>query len=115
MKRPRPTLGVYASLVPRLTYGLYHISGWGGVCLSNISDAKMFATEGPDKGVIETIGDRCCGMFSQDRNGSLSLETPSSHVKLSQAKVERRLTLLCMKGDHSLYDLQFYFLFLLVC
>src|SRR3954464_7077444 len=27
----------------------------GGVCLSNISDAKMFATEGPDRGVIETI------------------------------------------------------------
>jgi len=41
----------------------------------------------------------------------LSLETPSSHVKLAQAKVERRLTLLCMKGDHRLYDLQFYFLF----
>src|SRR3954471_21208534 len=44
----------------------------GGVCLSNISDVKMFATEGPDRGVIDTIGDRCCGMFSQDRNGSLS-------------------------------------------
>ena len=41
----------------------------------------------------------------------LSLETPSSHVKLAQAKVERSLTLLCMKGDHRLYDLQFYFLF----
>ena len=35
-----------------------------GGCLSLcISDAKMFATEGPDRGVIETIGDRCCGMF----------------------------------------------------
>src|SRR3954469_22263861 len=41
----------------------------------------------------------------------LSLETPSSHVKLAQAKVERRLILLCMKGDHRLYDLHFYFLF----
>ena len=29
----------------------------GGVCLSNISDAKMFATEGPDRGVIDTIGE----------------------------------------------------------
>ena len=38
---------------------------WLGGCLSlYISDAKMFATEGPDRGVIETIGDRCCGMFS---------------------------------------------------
>ena len=27
----------------------------GGVCLSNISDAKIYATEGPDKGVIEMI------------------------------------------------------------
>src|SRR3954469_12151484 len=27
----------------------------GNVCLSNISDAKTFATEGPDRGVIETI------------------------------------------------------------
>ena len=26
----------------------------GGVCLSKISFAKMFATEGPDRGVIET-------------------------------------------------------------
>jgi hypothetical protein len=35
-----------------------------GGCLSLcISDAKMFATEGPDRGVIETDGRRCCGMF----------------------------------------------------
>ena len=27
----------------------------GGVCLSKISFAKTFATEGPDRGVIETI------------------------------------------------------------
>src|SRR3954466_828133 len=27
----------------------------GGVCLSNISFAKTFATKGPDNGVIETI------------------------------------------------------------
>ena len=27
----------------------------GGVCLSNISDAETFATEGPGRGVIETI------------------------------------------------------------
>ena len=39
-----------------------------GGCLSLcISDAKMFATEGPDRGVIETIVDWCCGLFSQDR------------------------------------------------
>src|SRR4051812_16649383 len=29
----------------------------GGVCHSNISDAKMLAMEGPDRGVIETIGE----------------------------------------------------------
>src|SRR4051812_15222675 len=29
----------------------------GGVCLSNISDANMFATEGSDRGVIETTGE----------------------------------------------------------
>ena len=75
----------------------------------------MFAMEGPDRGVIETDGRRCCGMFCHRIETVLSLETPSSHVKLAQAKVERRLTLLCMKGDHSLYDLQFYFLFMLVC
>ena len=40
--------------LPRLTYGLYHISGLGGVCLSYISDTP-FATEGPEWGVIETI------------------------------------------------------------
>ena len=35
-----------------------------GGCLSLcISDAKMFATEGPDRGVIETIVDWCCGLF----------------------------------------------------
>src|SRR3954467_14977085 len=98
MKRPRPTLRVYARLVPHLTYGLYHISGWG--CLSLcISDAKMFTTEGPDRGVIETIGDRCCGIcFSQDRNRFSLSKTPSRHVKLAQAKVEKRLTLLCLKG-----------------
>src|SRR3954465_13083426 len=61
----------------------------GGVCLSNISDAKMFATGGPDRGVIETIGDRCCGMFFRRIETVLSLETPSSHIKLAQAKVER--------------------------
>ena len=27
----------------------------GGGCLSNIRDAKTFAMEGPDRGVIETI------------------------------------------------------------
>src|ERR1043165_8149595 len=56
------------------------------------------------------MGDDVVACFPQDRNGSLS-RTPSSHVKLAQAKVERRLTLLCMKGDHRLHDLQFYFLF----
>src|SRR3954471_11546417 len=46
--------------------------GAGGGLSLCISDANMFATEGPDRGVIETDGRRCCGMFSQDRNGSLS-------------------------------------------
>src|SRR3954466_9641613 len=96
-------------MVPRLTYSLYHIK-WPGGCLSLcISDAKMFATEGPDRGVIETDGRRCCGMFFRRIETVVSLKTPSSDAKLAQAKVERRLTLLCMKGDHRLYDLQFYF------
>ena len=44
-----------------------------GLCLSNISDSKTFATEGPDRGVIETIaGLVLWHVFSQDRNGSLS-------------------------------------------
>ena len=36
----------------------------GGCLYLCISDAKMFATEGPDRGVIETIADWCCGLFS---------------------------------------------------
>ena len=42
----RPYAYAYARLVPHLTYGLYHISGFGGVCLSDISDTT-FAIEGP--------------------------------------------------------------------
>ena len=83
----------------------------GGVCLSNSSDARMFATEGPDRGVIETILELMLWHVFRRIETVLSLETPSSHVKLAQAKVERCLTLLCRKGDHRLYDLQFYFLF----
>src|ERR1043165_9436120 len=46
---------------------------WLGGCLSLcISDAKMFATEGPVRDVIETDGS---GMFSQDRN-RFSLSKP---------------------------------------
>ena len=40
----------------------YKVAG-GGLSLC-INDAKMFATEGPDRGVIETIADWCCGLFS---------------------------------------------------
>ena len=45
----------------------------GGVCLSNISDVKMFATEGSDRGVIETIaGLVLWHVFRRIENGSLS-------------------------------------------
>src|SRR4051812_10531500 len=44
-------LTVYVRLVPRLTYGLYHISGWGFLSLLHC-DAKTFSKEGPDRGVI---------------------------------------------------------------
>ena len=45
----------------------------GGVCLSNISDAKTFATEGPDRGVIETIAELVLWLYvRRQRNGSIS-------------------------------------------
>jgi hypothetical protein len=45
----------------------------GGVCLSNISDAKTFATEGPDRGVIETIAELVLWLYvRRHRNGSIS-------------------------------------------
>ena len=50
----RPYVYAYARLVPRLTYGLYRIKWLGGVCLSTLADVA-FATEGPVRGVIETI------------------------------------------------------------
>ena len=83
MKRPRQTLRIYARLVPRLTYGLYHISGSGGVCLSNISDAKMFATGAPDRGVIETIDESMLWHVFRRIETILSIETHSIHVKLA--------------------------------
>ena len=59
--------------LPRLTYGLYHISGFGGVCLSNISNAKTFATEGPDGDVIETIVELVLWLYvRRHRNGSIT-------------------------------------------
>ena len=60
----------------------------GGVCLSNISDAKMFATEGLDRGVIDTIGESVLWHVFHGIETVLSLETPSSHVKLAKDKVE---------------------------
>src|SRR4051812_50223690 len=53
----------------------YKVAG-GGLSLC-ISDAKMFAMEGPDRGVIETNGGRGCGMFLQGRN-RVSLFKPLS-------------------------------------
>ena len=91
------TLRVYARLVPRFDIWLVPNKWLGGVCLSNISFAKRFATEGPNRGVIETIADWCCGLFSQDRNGSF-LETPSIHVKLAKDKVERRFNFNLQRG-----------------
>src|ERR1041385_3707307 len=45
----------------------------GGVCLSNISDAKMFATEGPDRGVIEKIEGLVLWLYvRRHRNSSIS-------------------------------------------
>src|ERR1043165_6226169 len=48
----------------------YKVAG-GGLSLC-ISDAKMFATEGPDRGVIDTISDWCVACFHRHRNGSIS-------------------------------------------
>ena len=47
--------------------------------------------------------------FRRIESGSL-LKPLSSHVKLAKDKVEGVLTLICMNGDHSMYDLHFYFL-----
>ena len=44
----------------------------GGVCLSNISDAKTFATEGPDRGLIEKIVEIVLLYVHRHRNGSIS-------------------------------------------
>ena len=51
----RPYAYTYARLVPRLTYGLYRIKWLSGVSVSlTLADATL-ATEGPVRGVIETI------------------------------------------------------------
>src|SRR3954465_13976142 len=44
----------------------------GGVCLSNISFAKTFATEVHDRGVIETIAELLWLYVCRHRNGSIS-------------------------------------------
>ena len=51
----RPYAYAYARLVPRLTYGLYHIKWLWGVSVSLTLVDMAFATEGPVRGVIETI------------------------------------------------------------
>ena len=51
----RPYAYAYARLVPRLTYGLYRIKWLWGVSVSlTLADVPL-ATEGPVRGVIETI------------------------------------------------------------
>ena len=56
MKQPRPTLRVLLRETgSTLDIWLVPYKWLGGVCRSNISDAKTFATEGPDRGVIESI------------------------------------------------------------
>src|SRR3954465_8545745 len=72
MKRPRPTLRVYTRLVPRLTYGLHHISGFGGSDSLTFA-MSIFATEGSDMCVIETISELCFWLYvRRHRNGSIS-------------------------------------------
>ena len=87
----------------------------GGVCLSNINDAKTFATEGPDRGRNRDdcrIGVVAC--FRRIESGSF-LETPSSHVKLGKDNVETRFNfILHVGGNHSMYDLLLH-LGLLIC
>jgi hypothetical protein len=51
----RPYAYAYARLVPRLTYGLYRIKWLWGVSVSLTLADMTFATEGPVRGVIETI------------------------------------------------------------
>src|SRR3954467_1801052 len=72
MKRPLTNLTRLPETGSTLDIWLVPYKVAGGCLSLCISDAKMFATEGLDKGVIETNGRRCCGMFLQDRNGSLS-------------------------------------------
>src|SRR3954464_15654371 len=82
----------------------------GGVCLSALAIRRCLQRrprQGCNRDGWETV---LWHVFCRIET-VLSLETPISHVKLAQAKVERFLTLLCMKGDHRFYDLQFYFLF----
>ena len=74
MKRPPTGLTRLRETGSMLDIWLVPYKVVGGVSLY-ISDAKMFATEGPDRGVIETIGGRRCGMFLQDRN-RFSLSKP---------------------------------------
>src|ERR1043165_4616123 len=58
-----------------------------GVCLSNISDAKMFPTEVPDMGVIQKIMELVLWHVFRRIETIPALETPISHVKLAKDKV----------------------------
>jgi hypothetical protein len=57
--RDRPYAYSYARVVPHLTYGLYHICGLSGVCLSYFSCHGIYS-EGLPKGIIELLLERCC-------------------------------------------------------
>src|ERR1041385_1607242 len=84
----------------------------GGVSVSLYWRCEDVCNGGPRQGCNrDNCGIGVVACIRRIESGSF-LETPSSHVKLAKDKVERRfLTLIWMKGDHRLYDLQFYFLF----
>src|SRR3954463_16746455 len=63
MKRPPTDLTRLRETGSTLDIWLVPYKVAGGCLSLCISDAKMFATEGPDRGVIETIVDCCCGFF----------------------------------------------------
>ena len=73
MKRPPTDLTLLRETGSTLDIWLVPYKWLGGVCLSNISDAKTFATEGPDRGVIETIAGLVLWLYvRRHRNGSIS-------------------------------------------
>src|SRR3954463_545858 len=85
MKRPPNDLTRLCETVSTLDIWLVPYKVVGGCLSLCISDAKMFATEGPDRGVIEMDGRRCCGMFFGGEKTVFSLQNPRQPGKISQA------------------------------